>query len=189
MARIFGRVLVSVGVAALLLFVSHQTGAHGTHSAQLAYSYHDRRTREATTYLVDTHRRLQIRLRAARESVKLIGWLDSQQLLVELDHQLARFAIGSGWQRDTVCPPDTCTLAIISSSEPVGTWQGRTAQDLAPQWSPDGAQVALMRRVGNGFALLLYVTDMSGETRRITRRGVLGLNYFWRPCPEAGCSS
>lgn len=187
MAGIFWRVLSVASLLSLLLALGRGVGARQTPGAQLAYSHYDRSARLSATILVDTHQRTQVPIRYGRSSVKLIGWLDHMQMLVELDGRLARYDLKQGWMRQSVCPPVSCTLAIVSSDEPVGSWRGRTGQDLAPQWSPDRSQVALMRRIGNGFALLLYVTNSDGEARRITRRGVLGLNYFWRPCPEAGC--
>lgn len=187
MARIFGRLLAITTVLALAVAFSRDVGARHTASGQLAYGYHDRVTREAATYLIDVPQRLQVRLGKDRHSVKLIGWLNSQELLVEVSGQLARFEIGHGWHISAVCSGSPCILMMTSTHEFVGTWQGRSGADLAPQWSPDHQQIAFMRRIGNGFALALYITSATQEPRRVTRRGVLGLNFFWRPCPEAGC--
>lgn len=187
MARIFRWLLTITLVSALVIAFSREAGARQSAGTQLAYGYHDRNTREAATYLVDTHRRMQVRLGGTHRSVKLIGWLNSHELLVEMSGQLARFEIGRGWHLSAVCSGSPCILMITATKQFVGTWTGRSGADLAPQWSPDHQRIAFMRRLGNGFALSLYVTSTSEEPRRITRRGVLGLNFFWRPCPEAGC--
>jgi hypothetical protein len=188
MASIFGRLLAITLALALAVTVSRDAGARQPGGAQLAYGYHDRITREAATYLLDTHRRVQVRLGADRSSVKLIGWLNPHELLVEMNGQLARFQIGRGWHVSAVCSGSPCILMIIAAGQFVGTWQGRSGADLAPQWSPDRQQIAFMRRIGNGFALSLYITGTTQEPRRVTRRGVMGLNFFWRPCQEVGCS-
>jgi hypothetical protein len=187
MARIFGRLLATIALVALAVAFSRDVGARQSAGSQLAYGFHDRATREAATYLVDTEHRLQVRVGRHLRSVKLIGWLNSLELLVELDGQLARFEIGRGWQVSALCSGSPCILMTTATKQFVGTWSGRSGEDLAPQWSPDRQQIAFMRRTGNGFALALYVTAAPHEPQRMTRRGVLGLNFFWRPCPEAGC--
>lgn len=149
---------------------------------QIAYSYTDRLGQDTRAYLVDTRHRLHFPLRQNREAVSVGRWVSQDVLLVWFKRlgdydRPALFTIGQGWTYEVNCIAIGCARP---SPPPVTLPPWITDGEIGPLLSPDGQQVAFMRRVGNTYALRLYVGDTAGAVARLTR-GVFNLRYIWRP--------
>lgn len=186
MARLFRRLLAVTLVCAAVIVVSRAYGSAQVGGGQLAFSFIDQSRGGSTTLLLDTRTGARYQLWRQDSHVEFIGWIDSQRLIVGAYNRRqppSLFTVGKGWRDDL----NLAEWQVIESRYGSSSgWAGGSDGDLSPILSPDGARLALMRRVGNSFFLRLYILDQASNLRRLTR-GVLDLNYAWRPCPEAGC--
>jgi hypothetical protein len=186
MARLLWRLLTVTLVCAACVVASRVYGSAQSGGGQLAFSFIDQSRGGSTTLLLDTRTGARYQLWRRDSNVEFIGWIDSQRMIVGAYNRRqppSLFTLGKGWRDDLNLDEWQILDSHYSSSR---GWAGSSDGDLSPLLSPDGARLALMRRVGNSFFLRLYVLDHNGNLRRLTR-GVLDLNYAWRPCPEAGC--
>jgi hypothetical protein len=164
------------------LLAASRSAGHGLPTHQMAYSFTDRLGQDTRAYLVDTRSRLHIGLQQAGAAVSVGRWLNADTLLVWLRSagsadRPALFTVGQGWTHDIDCARLGCTgTPAVTAALPDWASDGQ----IAPLPSPDGAQVAFMRRVGNTYALRLYVGSADGPAARLTR-GVFNLRYAWRP--------
>jgi hypothetical protein len=180
MARLCGRLLAVALAFSVLVLAARGIGAARHGWAQIAFTYYSDGSNH--TYLLDVLHGVRYHVMHERDSVALVGWQDGNHLVAIVNDQVPQphvLQVGGGWRQMTVGEADSARLTR-TDTPPSEAWTRLARGTMGPIESPDGAWLALMRRVSNGFFIRLYVMDSDGRSQRLTR-GVLDLDYAWRP--------